>query len=274
MRCRVGIVMMLLLEVRMPVPCSAARAADRQRQASRCPRIASVAHELVMPGTKRQVGGLQAGRGHLLMLQILVQLGLGAPRRRLPVELERHGDALVRPRGAVVVAAVKNAPFGPRRAPERQVQVLLAVVRRSRRLELLGVNAGIEVRDRILAVALDGSAIVRPGSFLLRVKQAQVDVLLAEELAHPGLPSAALVERDAPVLGAAPGEPRALPPEHVDELLLGQIAHLLNVVVIVQAKIDVGFHAAELDRRPIVGPSRGMSSVKSTCKKSSQAKPL
>jgi hypothetical protein len=51
-------------------------------------------------------------------------------------------------------------------------------------------------------------------------------ILLAEELAHPSLPSAALVEGDASVLGAAPGEARALPPEDVDELLLGQIAHL------------------------------------------------
>jgi len=52
-------------------------------------------------------------------------------------------------------------------------------------------------------------------------------ILLAEELAHARLPSPALVERHASVLGAAPGEPRALPPEHVNELLLAQVAHLL-----------------------------------------------
>ena len=52
-------------------------------------------------------------------------------------------------------------------------------------------------------------------------------ILLAEELAHARLPPPALVERHAPVLGAAPGEPRALPPEHVNELLLAQVAHLL-----------------------------------------------
>jgi len=116
-------------------------------------------------------------------------------------------------------------------------------------------------------------------------------ILLAEELAPARLPPPALVERDASVLGAAPGEPRALPPEHVDELLLAQVAHLLVdedddqtknlaalqrviclfrrpgcvstidhllhvVVVILQAEIDVGLHAAELDRRPIVRPVR------------------
>jgi hypothetical protein len=72
-------------------------------------------------------------------------------------------------------------------------------------------------------------------------------------------------------------------------------SHLLDVVVILQAEIDVGLHAAELDRRPIVRPavkefiqkrrefgwkprmnwiggelkilpSRRMSSVKSSCK--------
>jgi hypothetical protein len=80
-------------------------------------------------------------------------------------------------------------------------------------------------------------------------------ILLAEELAHARLPPPALVEGDASVLGAAPGEPRALPPEHVDELLLAQVAHLLHVVVVIlQAEIDVGLHAAELDRRPIVRP--------------------
>jgi len=116
-------------------------------------------------------------------------------------------------------------------------------------------------------------------------------ILLAEELAHARLPPPALVERDASVIGAAPGEPCALPPEHVDELLLAQVAHLLVdedddqtrnlaalqhviclfrrpgcvstidhllhvVVVILQAEIDVGLHAAELDRRPIVRPVR------------------
>jgi hypothetical protein len=52
-------------------------------------------------------------------------------------------------------------------------------------------------------------------------------ILLAEELAHARLPPPALVERHASVLGAAPGEPRALPPEYVNELLLAQVAHLL-----------------------------------------------
>ena len=52
-------------------------------------------------------------------------------------------------------------------------------------------------------------------------------ILLAEELAHARLPPPALVERHASVLGAAPGETRALPAEHVDELLLAQVAHLL-----------------------------------------------
>ena len=52
-------------------------------------------------------------------------------------------------------------------------------------------------------------------------------ILLAEELAHARLPPPALVERDASVIGAAPGEPCALPPEHVDELLFAQVAHLL-----------------------------------------------
>jgi len=66
------------------------------------------------------------------------------------------------------------------------------------------------------------------------------------------------VERHASELGAAPGEPRALPPEHVNELLLAQVAHLLHVVlVILQAEIDVSLHAAELDRRPIVRPEFG-----------------
>jgi hypothetical protein len=108
-------------------------------------------------------------------------------------------------------------------------------------------------------------------------------ILLAEELAHARLPPPALVERHASVLGAAPGEPRALPPEHVNELLLAQVAHLLVdegkkklhvsfslhapyrsinhllhvVLVILQTEIDVGLHAAELDRRPIVRPEVG-----------------
>jgi len=55
----------------------------------------------------------------------------------------------------------------------------------------------------------------------------KVFLLLAEELPHARLPAAALVQGDASVLGAAPGEPRALPPEHVNELLLAQVAHLL-----------------------------------------------
>jgi hypothetical protein len=82
-------------------------------------------------------------------------------------------------------------------------------------------------------------------------------LLLAEELAHARLPPPALVKRHSSVPGAAAGEPRALPAEHVDELLLAQAAHLLHVVlVILQAEIDVGLHAAELDRRPIVRPER------------------
>lgn len=44
--------------------------------------------------------------------------------------------------------------------------------------------------------------------------------LLAEELAHARLPPAALVQGDASVLGAATREASALPPQHVDELLL------------------------------------------------------
>jgi hypothetical protein len=87
---------------------------------------------------------------------------------------------------------------------------------------------------------------------LVRKKNA---LLLAEELAHARLPPPALVQRDASELGAATGEPGALPAEHVDELLLAQVAHLLHVLlVILQAEIDVGLHAAELDRGAIVRP--------------------
>jgi hypothetical protein len=131
-------------------------------------------------------------------------LSFGAPRRRrLPVKVERHRDALVGARATataagdlVVPATVNVAPLGARRAPKREVQVVLGGITRgrccktvtdfvrmsshnsqtnslamsskrthdtpTRRLELPGVNAWIEVRHRILAIALDGSAVVRP----------------------------------------------------------------------------------------------------------------
>lgn len=53
-------------------------------------------------------------------------------------------------------------------------------------------------------------------------------LLLAEQLAHPRLPPAALVQRDAAVLGAPPREPRALAAEYVHELLLGPVPHLIK----------------------------------------------
>jgi len=49
----------------------------------------------------------------------------------------------------------------------------------------------------------------------------KVFLLLAEELPHARLPAAALVQGDASVLGAAPREAGALPPQDVHELLLG-----------------------------------------------------
>lgn len=54
-------------------------------------------------------------------------------------------------------------------------------------------------------------------------------LLFTQELAHSGLPSSTFVQSDASVLGATPWEARALSPEHVHELLLRQVAHLLQV---------------------------------------------
>ena len=55
-------------------------------------------------------------------------LCFGAPGRgRLPVDVERHGDALVRGLVVAAPAAVKAAPFVPRRAPQRQVQIVFIV---------------------------------------------------------------------------------------------------------------------------------------------------
>ena len=51
-------------------------------------------------------------------------------------------------------------------------------------------------------------------------------LLLAHELANPGLPLAALVLGDSPEPGAPPDEAGALSPEHLDELLLAEVLHL------------------------------------------------
>jgi hypothetical protein len=113
---------LLVVLMRRPVPAaSAAHATDRQRQASRCPRIA-VARELaqfapdksvltrayqeqtansrkfprkwhgqsthlVMPGTEGQVGDLQDGRGHLMMREVLVELQSKLSRFSFPTPL-------------------------------------------------------------------------------------------------------------------------------------------------------------------------------------------
>jgi hypothetical protein len=56
-------------------------------------------------------------------------------RGRLPVDVERHGDALVRGLvfAAAAAAVVKAAPFVPRRAPQRQVQVVVVATAARRR---------------------------------------------------------------------------------------------------------------------------------------------
>lgn len=67
-------------------------------------------------------------------------LSFGAPRRRrLPVKVERHRDALVGARATataagdlVVPATVNVAPLGARRAPKREVQVVLGGITRGR----------------------------------------------------------------------------------------------------------------------------------------------
>lgn len=51
-------------------------------------------------------------------------------------------------------------------------------------------------------------------------------LLLAHELADPGLPLATLVLGDSPEPGASPHEAGALSPEHLDELLLAEVLHL------------------------------------------------
>jgi hypothetical protein len=64
------------------------------------------------------------------------------------------------------------------------------------------------------------------------------------------------VQGDASVPGAASREAGALAAQDVHELLLGQAPHLLHVVLVVaEVEVDVGVHAAELDRRPVVRPA-------------------